>query len=356
MSYHIARIIPQKHIKGNTLLYFGDGSIGYIASEVNVKDFCVVRDDYDGYGKYQYVDNLENILVIERPHKTKWDKDLCIDTKIDFAIVLLENMGWGGTQPKGIFFNGTFYCKGEANCLDNEDDFNDNLLSDCELSVVEELFFSQLIRFNYREITPELLIELYNTAEVRLSGLNIEDIINSFTIEGWLARDCKSGKDNDWTVDCAHMESHIKYSDLYIEHILPPQNYFGHTDACGNGIPGFYYRDDLEQFLAEKAAAMRRKAVSSYSRKEHTIYIVYKLLSDILYSNSKYQEYKKRVHNNYIEYWHNGNDNKVRGNTASKEWLNANVFVNNKITDSNIREMIFEHNKSLKKWPYSFTT
>ena len=346
MSYHIARIIPQKHLKDNTLLYFGDGSIGYIASEVNVKDFCVVRDDYE-YRNYQYVDNLENIMVKKRLDKTKWDKDLYIDTKIDFAIVLFETTGCGGIHPSGIF-----YSKREDDYLDNEDDFDDNLLSDSELAVVEELFFSQLIRFNYREITPEVLIELQNTAEVKLSGLNIEDVIDSFTITGWLDKDCKSGKDNDWTVDCAHMESHIKYSDLYIEHILPPQNYFGHTDACGNGIPGFYYRDDLEQFLAEKAAAMKRKAVSSYSRKEHTLYIVYKLLSEILYSNSKYLEYKERVQNNYIEYWHNGTDVRTK---AYDKWIAANVFVNNKITDSNIREMIFEHNKSLKIWPYSFT-
>lgn len=351
MSYHIARIIPKQRVKDKTIIYFGDGSIGYIASKVNVKDFCVVSDDYE-YGKYHYVDNLENIMVLERPNYTNWDSDLHSNNKTDFAIILDGKIGWGDLLPNGIFFNGSFYSKSDCENLDNEY-YQDHLLSDSDLAVVEEHYFSQLISFSYREITPELLIELQNTAEVKLSGLNIEDIINSFTITGWLSKDCKSGKDNDWTIDCAHMKSDIKYSDLYIEHILPPQNYFGHTDACGNGIPGFFYRDDLENYFIEKATAMKNKAMSSYSRKEHTIYIVYKLLSEILYSNSKYLEYKEKVQNNYIEYWHNGTDVRTK---AYEKWIAANVFVNNKITDSNIREMIFEHNKSLKIWPYSFTT
>jgi hypothetical protein len=355
MSYHIARIIPQQRVKDKTIIYFGDGSIGYIASKVNVKDFCVVSDDLFEYGKYQYVDNLENIMVLERPNYTNWDSDLHSNNKTDFAIILYGKIGWGGLLPNGIFLNGSFYSKSDCENLDNKY-YQDHLLSDSDLAVVEEQYFSQLISFSYREITPELLIELHNIAEVKLSGLNIEDIINSFTITGWLSKDCKSGKDNDWTVDWAYMKSEINYSDSYIEHILPPQNYSGRTDACGNGIPGFFYRVDLENYFIEKATAMKNKAMSSYSRKEHIIYTVYELLSDILYNNSKYLEYKERVHDNYIDYWHNGKDSKVLGNVASKEWLNANVFVNNKVTDSNIREMIFEHNKSLKKWPYSFTT
>ena len=74
MIYHIARIIPQKKIEDKTLLYFANGTIGYISSKVNIKDFCVVSFDLYEYPKYQYVDNLENIEVIKRPNNTKWDK------------------------------------------------------------------------------------------------------------------------------------------------------------------------------------------------------------------------------------------------------------------------------------------
>lgn len=347
MDYHIARKIPQKHLKDNTLLYFADGRIGYIPSKVNVKDFCVVSDDLYEYGKYQYVDDLENIMVLERPNYTNWDSDLHSNNKTDFAIILYGKIGWGGLLPNGIFLNGSFYSKSDCENLDDKY-YQDHLLSDSELAVVEEQYFSQLISFSYREITPELLIELHNIAEVKLSGLNIEDIINSFTITGWLVKDCKSGKDNDWTVDWAYMKSEINYSDSYIEHILPPQNYSGHTDACGYGIPAYFYRDDLDLYLKEKSTTLKNKARAMYSKNEHIMYIFHKLLSDTLSNNSKYLEYKEKVHDNYISYWHNGRDDKVKGNYASKKWIAANVFVNNKITDTNIREMIFEHNQSVK--------
>ncbi len=349
MDYYIARKIPQKHIKDNTLLYFADGRIGYIPSKEEIKDFCVVSDGLYENGKYQYVDDLGNIMVLNRPNYTNWDSDLHSNNKIDFAIILHGIFGWGGLRPKGLFLNGTFYSKRECEHLD-DNYYRDHLLSDSELAVVEELFFLQLIRYNYREISPELLIELNNIAEVKLSGLNIEDIINSFTITGWLAKDCKSGKDNDWTIDRAYMESHIKYSDSYIEHLLPPQYYFGYTDACGHGIPSFFYRDDLDSFLKEKAATMKNNARAKYSRKEHIIYLFHKLISDILDGNSKYLEYKERVRNNYIKYWHNERDSNAMGYNAYKKWIDANVFVNNKITDANIREMIFEHNKNVEKF------
>ena len=349
MIYHIARIIPQKKIEDKTLLYFANGTIGYISSKVNIKDFCVVSFDLYEYPKYQYVDNLENIEVIKRPNNTKWDKDFHIDEKVDFAIIMLESIRRDGFQPNGIFSNGIFYSKRDGDYVESED-FCNYLLSDSDLAVVEEQYFSQLISYSYREISPELLIKLYNTAEVKLSGLIIEDIINSFTITGRLQKNCKSGKDNDWTIDWAHMDSHIKYSDSYIEHILPSQKYQKHTDACGFGIPSFFYRNDLESLLNEKAETMKSNAMAMYSKKEHIMYIFHKYLSDILRDNTKYLEYKKRVHNNYIEFWNNRKEYKYPDNKASIEWLDATKYVDSKIIDTNLNEMIIEYNKRVRNF------